>query len=70
MAAHCIYMCLLRTRDAIHTSSACCSCVTGKHDGDGKQLAAWQSMASGGAAAILGPTVTNPFDVVKVGYYK
>lgn len=39
----------------------------GKHDGDGKQLAAWQSMVSGGAAAILGPTVTNPFDVVKVG---
>jgi Mitochondrial carrier protein len=38
----------------------------GKHDGDGKQLAAWQSMVSGGAAAILGPTVTNPFDVVKV----
>lgn len=37
----------------------------GKHDGDGKQLQAWQSMASGFSAALLGPTVTNPFDVVK-----
>lgn len=46
---------------------AACFWRAGKHDGDGKQLAAWQSMVSGGAAAILGPTVTNPFDVVKVG---
>ena len=38
----------------------------GKHDGDGKQLQAWQSMISGFSAAILGPTVTNPFDVIKV----
>ncbi len=38
----------------------------GKHDGDGKQLAAWQSMVSGFSAACLGPTVTNPFDVIKV----
>mmetsp|Transcript_14801 Transcript_14801/g.44715 ORF Transcript_14801/g.44715 Transcript_14801/m.44715 type:complete len:315 (+) Transcript_14801:85-1029(+) len=37
----------------------------GKTDGDGKRLAAWQSMVSGGSAAILGPTVTNPFDVIK-----
>ena len=37
----------------------------GKHDGDGKQLAAWQSMVSGFSAACLGPTVTNPFDVIK-----
>ena len=36
-----------------------------KHDGDGKQLAAWQSMVSGFTAACLGPTVTNPFDVIK-----
>lgn len=41
----------------------------GKHDGDGKQLLAWQSMASGFSAALLGPTVTNPFDVVKVCQY-
>lgn len=38
----------------------------GKLDGDSVQLAAWQSMISGGTAAILGPTVTNPFDVIKV----
>lgn len=42
------------------------ACPAGKHDGDGKQLAAWQSMVSGGSAAILGPTMTNPFDVIKV----
>lgn len=48
-------------------TNAACFWRAGKHDGDGKQLAAWQSMVSGGAAAILGPTVTNPFDVVKVG---
>ena len=42
---------------------ACLS--AGKSDGDGKRLAAWQSMVSGGSAAILGPTVTNPFDVIK-----
>ena len=39
----------------------------GKHEGDGKQLTPGQSMASGFSAACLGPTVTNPFDVVKVG---
>lgn len=37
----------------------------GKHEGDGRQLQAWQSTVSGFAAACLGPTVTNPFDVVK-----
>lgn len=37
----------------------------GKSEGDTMRLAAWQSMISGGTAAILGPTVTNPFDVIK-----
>lgn len=40
--------------------------AAGKADGDGQRLAAWQSMVSGGSAAVLGPTVTNPFDVIKV----
>ena len=43
----------------------CAGVLWGKHDGDGKQLAAWQSMVSGFSAACLGPTVTNPFDVIK-----
>jgi solute carrier family 25 citrate transporter 1 len=37
----------------------------GKHEGDGKRLEAWQSTISGFMAACLGPTATNPFDVVK-----
>ena len=36
-----------------------------KHDGDGTVLAPWQSMVSGFTAAVLGPTATGPFDVVK-----
>ena len=38
----------------------------GKRDGDGMQLTPLQSMASGFAAACLGPVATGPFDVVKV----
>eukprot|EP00879_Flechtneria_rotunda_P020851 GHRR01021952.1.p1 GENE.GHRR01021952.1~~GHRR01021952.1.p1 ORF type:complete len:207 (+),score=62.28 GHRR01021952.1:857-1477(+) len=37
----------------------------GKTEGDGRQLIAWQSTVSGFMAAMLGPTMTNPFDVVK-----
>lgn len=37
----------------------------GKHDGDGTRLHPVQSMISGGFAAILGPVMTGPFDVVK-----
>eukprot|EP00877_Chromochloris_zofingiensis_P012811 jgi/Chrzof1/7784/Cz02g36180.t1 len=37
----------------------------GKHEGDGKQMSAIQSTVSGFLAACLGPTMTNPFDVVK-----
>ena len=36
-----------------------------KHDNDGKVLLPWQSMISGFTAALLGPTATGPFDVVK-----
>ena len=36
-----------------------------KHEGDGQKLSAAQSTVSGFMAAMLGPTVTNPFDVVK-----
>jgi len=36
-----------------------------KHEGDGRQLTAIQSTVSGFMAACLGPTATNPFDVVK-----
>ena len=38
----------------------------GKHEGDGSVLSPHQSMISGFAAACLGPTVTNPMDVIKV----
>ncbi len=37
----------------------------GKHEGDGRTLLPWQSTVSGFMAACLGPTVTNPFDVIK-----
>ncbi len=37
----------------------------GKHEGDGKQLTPYQSMASGFSAACLGPVATGPFDVIK-----
>ncbi|WIA13872.1 hypothetical protein OEZ85_002444 [Tetradesmus obliquus] len=37
----------------------------GKHEGDGKQLTAAQSMASGFSAAFLGPVATGPMDVIK-----
>lgn len=36
-----------------------------KHDGDGKFLTPAQSAASGFVAACIGPTLNNPFDVVK-----
>lgn len=35
-------------------------------DGDGKQLTPGQSAAAGFVAACIGPTLNNPFDVVKV----
>ncbi len=41
------------------------SVLWGKHDGDGKKLAAWQSMTSGFFAALVGPCATGPFDVAK-----
>ena len=62
-------------RDQQSAKAHCCSPERGslspgvlwsKHDGDVKQLAAWQSMVSGFTAACLGPIVTNPFDVIKV----
>lgn len=34
-------------------------------EGDGKKLQTWQSFTSGMLAAILGPILTGPFDVVK-----
>ena len=37
----------------------------GKAEGDGRQLAPLQSMASGFSAACIGPVVTGPFDVCK-----
>ena len=39
----------------------------GKIEGDGRQLAPWQSMLSGFSAACIGPCATGPFDVIKVG---
>lgn len=36
-----------------------------KHEGDGKVLSPAQSAASGFVAACIGPTLNNPFDVVK-----
>jgi len=36
-----------------------------KIEGDGRQLAPWQSMMSGFSAACIGPFATGPFDVVK-----
>lgn len=36
-----------------------------KHEGDGKQLAVWQSMASGFLATTPGMVLTNPFDIAK-----
>ena len=40
----------------------------GKTEGDGKQLAVWQSMASGFIATCPGMVLTNPFDIaVRVG---
>lgn len=41
------------------------SVLWGKQEGDGQRLDAWKSTVSGGVAAMLGPTMTNPFDVVK-----
>lgn len=35
----------------------------GKREGDGKQLAVWQSMASGFVATCPGVTLTSPFDI-------
>ena len=35
----------------------------GKIEGDGKQLAVWQSMASGFIATCPGMVLTNPFDI-------
>eukprot|EP00878_Enallax_costatus_P040756 GHUV01047122.1.p1 GENE.GHUV01047122.1~~GHUV01047122.1.p1 ORF type:complete len:171 (+),score=60.42 GHUV01047122.1:56-568(+) len=37
----------------------------GKHEGDGQQLTAAQSMISGFTAAFLGPIATGPMDVIK-----
>lgn len=37
----------------------------GKHEGDGRMLAPWQSMLSAFSAACLGPVATGPFDVAK-----
>lgn len=37
----------------------------GKHEGDGQQLSAAQSMISGFTAAFLGPVATGPMDVIK-----
>eukprot|EP00882_Tetradesmus_deserticola_P029778 GHRQ01033382.1.p1 GENE.GHRQ01033382.1~~GHRQ01033382.1.p1 ORF type:complete len:308 (+),score=166.36 GHRQ01033382.1:40-924(+) len=37
----------------------------GKHEGDGRQLTAAQSMTSGFTAAFLGPCATGPMDVIK-----
>ncbi|KAF8066164.1 SFC1 [Scenedesmus sp. PABB004] len=37
----------------------------GKHEGDGRQLSAAQSMISGFSAAFLGPVATGPMDVIK-----
>ena len=37
----------------------------GKHEGDARQLAPLQSMASGFSAACIGPIATGPFDVCK-----
>lgn len=37
----------------------------GKHEGDGKMLAPWQSMISAFSAACFGPVATGPFDVAK-----
>jgi solute carrier family 25 (mitochondrial citrate transporter), member 1 len=42
------------------------SLLWNKHEGDGRVLTPGQSMASGFTAACLGPTITNPFDVIKV----
>ncbi|EFJ09431.1 hypothetical protein SELMODRAFT_447706 [Selaginella moellendorffii] len=36
-----------------------------KHEGDGRTLQPWQSMASGFLAGCVGPVCTGPFDVVK-----
>ncbi|GAB4821622.1 hypothetical protein N2152v2_008668 [Parachlorella kessleri] len=45
--------------------AVCDRMMWGKQDGDGKQLTPGQSAASGFVAACIGPTLNNPFDVVK-----
>ncbi len=42
-----------------------CLFASPMQDGDGKQLTPGQSAASGFVAACIGPTLNNPFDVVK-----
>ena len=37
-----------------------------KHEGDGKHIKLWQSMASGFIATCPGMVLTNPFDIAKV----